>query len=136
MSNRTRVLAWFGASLLLAVSVAGCGGGRPDLGQVEGTVTLDGQPLANAVVQFQPEAEGRPSLGTTDSSGHYKLMFTRDTPGAMIGKHKVRIELAESDDEAESEPALQVPEKYNAETELSEEVTAGTQTIDFTLTSD
>jgi hypothetical protein len=136
MTNCTRVLAWFSCCVLLTVSVVGCSQGGADLGQVEGTVTLDGQPLANAVVEFQPEAEGRPSMGSTDSSGHYELMYTRDTPGAMIGKHRVRIELSDSDDEPGAEPALAVPEKYNAETELSEEVAAGSQTIDFTLTSE
>ncbi len=77
------------AALLLAV--LGCGrGDRPPLGTVSGTVTLDGEPLAGAVVMF--ETEGVPaSTSITDETGHYELTYLRDIRGAAVGIHTVRI---------------------------------------------
>jgi hypothetical protein len=80
-----------GLSLL---SSAGCGG-KYDLGQVEGTVTLDGKPLAEASVTFSPlnaGAESPGSSGITDSNGKYSLSLVVDeTSGALVGKHQVVI---------------------------------------------
>ena len=54
------------AALLLtasagAVLLAGCGtsGDRPELGEVTGTITFNGKPLANAQVAFRPVSGGR-----------------------------------------------------------------------------
>ena len=40
---------------------------------VEGIVTLDGQPVAEAAVLFNPVTTGKgdPALGHTDADGHY-----------------------------------------------------------------
>jgi hypothetical protein len=127
------VCAW----LVLALFVAGCGGGGPDLGQVTGTVTLDGTPLADAEVQFQP-SEGAPSNGTTDGSGHYELKFTRDKKGALLGTHTVQIfasTYAEDEDGNEFELPQKVPARYNTESELTRNVEAGNNTFDFSLTT-
>ena len=40
----------------------------PDLGDVSGTVTLDGRPFAKAHVAFEP-GMGRQSIGITDGEG-------------------------------------------------------------------
>jgi hypothetical protein len=127
---------------LAAPFIAGCGGGDgPRLAPVEGTVTLDGQPLAGASVVFQPE-HGRPSVGETDDAGRYKLDYTRDKPGAMLGKHRVSISTFREADPDADDPAHRkgqperVPAKYNVETTLEVEVTAGRkEPIDFPLDS-
>jgi len=43
--------------------------------KVTGTITLDGQPLAGANVNFSPkvEGEGNPGFGVTDANGRYTL---------------------------------------------------------------
>ena len=59
--------------VLELVTVAGCGG-NADLGTVAGVVTLDGQPLANATVEFIPTdgGETRSSYdGSTDAFASY-----------------------------------------------------------------
>ncbi len=63
--------------LLIAACLAGCGGDGLQLVQVNGTVTLDGQPLVGAAVIFHPDG-GRPSVGETDSEGRYSLKYTVD----------------------------------------------------------
>ena len=55
------------ASLVLLV---GCGG-NPDLADVKGVVTLDGQPLPNAFVMFTPEGSGTVSFGQTGDDGNF-----------------------------------------------------------------
>ena len=43
---------------LMAVALTGCGAPEPETQPVTGTVTLDGEPLANARVKFDKIAEG------------------------------------------------------------------------------
>lgn len=125
---------------LLCVSAAalladGCGGvDRPDIARVEGRVTLDGEPLANAKLVFQPVANWRASTGLTDDHGNYELFYNLNCQekGATIGRHIVRISTVGRD---EGEPEV-VPVRYNEQTELWEEVESGTNEIDFGLTSD
>lgn len=67
------VVTWFFASLI-GITAAGCGGPTTS---VTGTVTLDGQPLEKAIVQFRPERENdRPAVVLTDASGRYRVAVT------------------------------------------------------------
>ena len=131
---RSDAVAW--ASLILALFLAGCGSDGPERGRVKGKVTLNGQPLENADVEFQPD-EGSPSYGMTDDRGRYRLMYTRDKEGAMIGEHTVRITTSTTDTDVRgNEVAVpqRVPPKYNAQSELIREVKPGKNTWDFELT--
>ena len=135
--NRTTLI---GLAFLLgsfAPLVAGCGGGGPDLIEVTGTVTLDNRPLADASVEFQPEEGGSPSYGTTDENGRYELVYGVGKPGAMIGKHVVRITTYQMESTGEGDPTIvpeRVPPQYNSQTTLSEEVAPGRNEINFDLT--
>src|SRR5207249_460541 len=66
----------------------------PSLVPVSGTVTADGQPLANATVTFIPK-DGTPGFGgtgKTDGSGKYTLAGSRDNaPGIPPGEYRVAI---------------------------------------------
>lgn len=94
-------------SMVLACVLSGCGGGASyELVPVSGRVTLDGQPLANARVSFQPARDqtdtGPGSSGVTDAEGKYVLSVAgeTETAGAVPGKHMVTISA-----NAGSEPA-------------------------------
>ena len=41
--------------LMIGSVCVGCGDGGPPLGKVQGTVTMDGNPLPSALVTFMPE---------------------------------------------------------------------------------
>jgi hypothetical protein len=129
MSSQLNMLAAISAAAVLFVS--GCGGG-PGLGNVSGKVTLDGQPLAGALVEFQP-SEGRGSIGSTDAQGVYKLSYTENSQGAVLGKHTVRITMA--DDEEEQKPGGKIPARYNSQSELTAEVKSGSNEHNFDLQS-
>jgi hypothetical protein len=106
------------------------------VGKVSGKVTLDGQPLKGALVEFQPEDGGRPSMGVTDDAGNYELLRSRQVKGAAVGKHTVRITTANESEGEDGKPVPErVPPRYNAKSELVKEVTAGSNTIDLDLRS-
>ena len=74
----------------------GCGGTQK-IANVSGKVTLDGKPLANATVTFQPfppegsiEA-GEASIGKTNEKGEFTLTTLSGSKGAKVGKHHVLI---------------------------------------------
>jgi hypothetical protein len=110
------------------------------LGEVEGTVTLDGQPLADARISFYPQEGGRSSEAVTDASGRYVLQYSGEAGGAKVGTHKVSIstfEESRQEDDGSKIPGVpeKVPAKYNTESTLTQEVKSGKQTIDFALES-
>ena len=134
MSSHTRFAAVGCASLVVALSAMGCGGGGPDRGTVTGKVTLDGQPLEGADLEFQPE-EGSPSYGTTDDDGEYDLMYTRDKRGAMLGEHTVRITTSTTDtDDRGNEVRVpqRVPPEYS-QVGVTKDVKPGRNKFDFDL---
>lgn len=123
------------------IAAVGCGRSRPNVpfGTVQGTVTLDGKPLAGAAVTFEPEV-GRPSYATTGESGEYSLMYRGNPWGAIVGHHRVRITTeALIEDSPESGPKIvkeRLPKRYHSESTLTAEVATGKNVIDFALTSD
>jgi hypothetical protein len=132
---------------LLTLLALGCSGER--IVPVSGRITLDGRPLANGVVNFQPVAQyqghdpGPGSYGKTDAQGYYTLRVVgRDHKGAVVGTHRVQITgyagavpKVTSDSNPQLPPQL-VPRWYNSETQLTCEVPrGGTDHADFELTS-
>lgn len=140
VSPRRRKKSTEFVAVFVAVCLAGCG--RSDLATVTGTVTLDDQPLENAIVEFSPttEGQGAPSYGRTDASGNFTLQYTRDQAGAELGEHRVSITTESSGDQDAVPPVPaspeRVPARYNWASELRETVVAGDNTFTFQLTSD
>src|SRR5215218_6090385 len=91
-----RVVTTLILAALLAGS-AGCGG--PKAVPVSGRVTLDGEPLANAVVSFLPAAPdgtitaaGPGSMAVTDDRGGFALkVVPGQAPGGLPGEHRVVV---------------------------------------------
>jgi hypothetical protein len=136
MTARTARVAW----LLVAL---GCSRG-PQFVAVSGRVTLDGEPLAGASVQFSPvappgsvEAPGPGSTGVTDADGRYTLTVVGgDRPGAVTGEHQVRIYTAFAAGRGDAGGTERLPARYHAATELRFTVKPGGQnTADWSLTS-
>ncbi|HVT29388.1 MAG TPA: carboxypeptidase-like regulatory domain-containing protein [Lacipirellulaceae bacterium] len=118
-------------ALLLPALMVGCSGGS-QVAPVTGLVTLDGRPLENADVTFQPDASRRPSMGRTDAKGHYELAYKRGQPGALVGEHTVRIYVSS---ELVPNPP-HIPARYDTHSTLRRRVEAGKKNVfDFALTS-
>ncbi len=124
--------------VLTVVALAGCGGADrdlPELGQVSGTITLDGKPLQNADIMFEPTEKGGLSSGSTNDEGRYELHYRRGVKGAAVGKHIVRIECLEGAEQMGGQGGLLIPAKYNSESTLTAEVKPGDNpNVDFHLT--
>ena len=118
------------------VVIAGCSGG-PVMTTVEGTVSVDGKPLGNGSITFEPaDGQGR-TAGATIEDGKY----VAEVPP---GQKKVRITGFEVTGQV---PAYQgmpnspmrdvvkdvVPEKYNAKSQLELSVDTSPTTGNFDL---
>lgn len=139
VSKRISGFLWMA---ILFTTLSGCGDGGPELASVKGVVTVDGQPVPNAILTFVPQ-EGSPSYGQTASDGSYELMFTDIKRGAMLGQHQVSIEgqrlskdeLAEMKAQGMDVPdrIVEIPKAYRRPGALTAEVKRGSNAIDFHL---
>ena len=123
---------------------------------VQGTVTLDGQPLANKSVYFSPESgSGVGGGANTDANGKYELLAfvtgaTGESKGVPPGRYKVivtepaiPIEMKGGDEQMEemfmpdTVTKSTIPREYQFQdsTTLVFEVPAGGGTIDLELKS-
>ena len=121
------------AAIVLTCSVLlqGCGGSgdRPPLGQVNGQVTYDGKPVSGIIISFQPK-QGRAATAQTDAEGRYELIYRYGVKGAKIGPNTVNFAWPMGAD-----GSFAIAEKYAAQSIFKREVKAGTETMDFKLTS-
>lgn len=70
--------------------ITGCGGG-PKLVPVKGRVTLDGKPVREMLINFQPVGKtgGEGAHAMTDTDGRFTLSDMRGGTGAHVGEYKV-----------------------------------------------
>jgi len=127
-----------GAAYLLSSTLFSASVDRPELVEVSGIVTLDGQPLASARVEFRPVPEpgniGTDNLGSsygrTNADGKFTLFYVKDVPGAVLGLHRIEIRARGRD----GRPL--VPPAYNRMSRLTYKVEAeGTEEANFQLIS-
>lgn len=141
------VLGILALTMSLAL-LAGCGGEDPgeSLFPTTGMVTLDGQPLTGATVDFIPKSTGenqplRGSIGVTDEEGKF-IMLYRSTRGCPAGDFTVSISnysepTGEGGDEETGSPEL-VPSAYRGpKSKLEATVSSGGENdFNFALKSD
>lgn len=130
---------------VVLTSVLGCGDSK--VASVSGKVKLDGEPLPNAVVIFQPLGDGEVnpgvgSIGRTNDRGEYRLCLIGGSNGAVRGTHRVEISCPINDgqncpdEDRATKPPNKVPDRYNAASKMIYEVKSGANKADFDLTSD
>lgn len=102
--------------IFLALAFVGCNKG-PNTQYVEGTVTLDGQPLAGASVTFVPVSEGTGETagGFSDDNGVYRLssLYGQGGKGALAADYVVLVSKSKT-------VPLAKPIKYDDGTETTE----------------
>ena len=146
-------LTRFVALLLVAALAVGCSKkdpNAPELLGVDGVVTLDGQPLEDAVICFRPigTTRGTEAFGRTDANGHYALESRHLGEGTPVGEYRVMIsKLVMPDgsplpDSKDFDPMTTrtreiLPGRYSnrEHSELRATVPEGGDTINFDLTT-
>jgi hypothetical protein len=138
-SRTRRVLTHSFPALLAAVvglGLSGCGG--PVRRAVAGSVTLDGQPLDEAVIVFVPLGPGGRKTGGPIAAGRFAM--SRDV-GLLPGRYRVEvaddppIDPGMRPDRMRPLPRRQLPVAYSVASPLTVEVTAdGPAEFDFQLT--
>jgi hypothetical protein len=132
--------------MVLLLAAGGCGGDDYPLARVSGTVTLDGAPVADARVGFEPVRQGESleagpgSYGKTDQQGHFRLKTLHSEQGAVVGPHVVRITTLQVKDSGPAGIEViaeeRIPARYVDGSTLRFTVPAdGTDEADFVLTS-
>jgi hypothetical protein len=130
--------------LALAFSVGSGCDGESRHESVSGTVTLDGKTLDDGNIQFTPDGGDGLAVGSMVSNGRYNLP---NPPGLPPGKYRVSIvasgsAAARPDRAPDVDIAIArtsgapkpIPARYNAQTTLRAEVTAGgPNAFDFAL---
>ena len=125
----------------IVLLLIGCGQ-QGDRQRLEGTVTLDGAPLAEGQITFLPQSGTKgPTAGGQITEGYFSIPHEG---GTFTGTFQVKITatrktgrtilnaLGEETDEIEHI----VPPRYNRQSELTREVTAsGPNQPEFALTS-
>jgi hypothetical protein len=93
---------------VLAVALAGCGGGGAGDGlvPVSGAVTVGGAPAAGVVVTFVPRGDtpGNGGHGVTDAAGRYEAVTPYLKKGLPPGAYKVTLSLRQNADGSAADP--------------------------------
>jgi hypothetical protein len=134
------------AKIACIIATAGCSFGTGDRGDVRGSVTLDGKPLALGAITLEPAAGGRGQVtGGLIQKGRYEL---RGKAAATIGSYRVLITASPTPtgrmiQEPTKPPGSLSPEmiggvvaeRYNAATTLTIVVAPGDNVADFAVES-
>ena len=142
--NRRMVARAVVSSVVLMVFLTGCGPENTLNRQaVQGTVTLDGQPVSMGTIRFSPESQAGVASGGPIANGHFAI---RAVDGLPPGRYIVRIYATEQDNRIEEgappglatqKPGIDlIPSHYNARSELVSEVVEGEENeFEFDLKS-
>jgi hypothetical protein len=77
---------------LIVFAVSGClQSGGEKVVPVTGTITQNGQPLANVRIEFNKTDTGAKSFAETDTQGNFTLTHTHGKAGAELGKYRVSV---------------------------------------------
>ena len=126
----------------IVLLLIGCGQ-QGDRQRLEGTVTLDGAPLAEGQITFLPQSGTKgPTAGGQIAEGYFSIpneggtftgaFLVKITATRKTGKQVMNYALNEMIDESEQF----LPLRYNRQSELTREVTAsGPNQFEFALKS-
>jgi hypothetical protein len=132
------------SAILCTLLLGGCGRPGYQTAPVSGRVTLNGEPLTDATITFQPTGEGKPypgpgSFGVTDADGRFRLQLIDRKDGAVVGLHGVRIfrysPRKDEDDDAPRPRDPSLPAQADDGSLRFEVPGTGTDAADFALVS-
>lgn len=125
------------AAALLCVGICGCTSSSDGLEPVEGTVTFDGQPVEDGRIQFRGKIDSR-AFSAPIVAGKYATELPVGTSSVEITASRPIPGKFDESNPGERVPVgeMYIPAKYNSQTELTAEITSGSNVADFALTSE
>ena len=134
--------AWISLVLSVPCLSTGCGGGTsdgPDLFPVTGTVQFDGTPVEEGRILFRTDSGAGRAYSTEIKNGSYTLEIEPGPVKVEVTASRVIPgkfgEPASPDEEPPPLSEMYIPAKYNSESTLTANVSAGDNTIPFDLTA-
>lgn len=129
------VCRWMPRLILLLVLISGCSRGKP-VGDVQGTVTVNGQPLAEGSIRFIPVNGDTAATGGLIKDGAFRV----EVPVAQQ-----RVEISSNTIDKEKTPPNAtadqivmkslVPPRFNFKSELKLDVVPGVNKPEYKLTN-
>jgi hypothetical protein len=122
---------------VLGYCLAGCTSDSSQ-GNVEGTVTLDGQPLTSGIIRFVPVDGRSPTADATITEGAFSLKMPVGAKRVQIMAPKVvgKRQMYQTPDSPTVDIVEELlPARYNVRSELTIDVKPGTQQGDYELVS-
>lgn len=105
-------------SLFLFLISVGCGGTKDQLPttKVDGSVSYQGTPLETGTVTFFPVSGGKHAVGMISKGGAFSLSTFETGDGAVIGKHKVVVNVSYETPDGVPVPdsVPRIPAKYSS----------------------
>lgn len=99
---------------LAAAPLAGCGKQEFPTAQVSGVCTCNGEPMSAGLLIFSPQRDpdadskqmnlGKPAQAIIQSDGSFVMATYESNDGAVIGKHRVELNLAVLEDDDPEQP--------------------------------
>jgi hypothetical protein len=133
---------------LTLLLMAGCGGNTTPVDTlprqpVSGSVTLDGKPLSEGKIQFDPADEGKGPTAVAVGDIKDGKFTIEKAQGPVPGKYKVSISSRPSTHigsgdmpgTAPKQEPEKIPPKFNTQTTLTKEITTGANNFDFPVVS-
>ena len=120
--------------VVLGMASSGCSGSGDELPRepVSGTVSLDGEPVADGMIQFTPSGGSGVGGGARIQAGSFSIL--RES-GLVPGSYQVSINAAASPAAEPSKSAVPkkgaqlarelIPAKYNSQTKLAVDIKKG-----------
>jgi hypothetical protein len=130
-----RISRLFALNLALGWAVAAGCSSEPT---VSGEVTLDGQPLKEGVISFEPVDGKSQPASTNIVDGRFSLTMTPGEKRVKISSPRPtgkKIKMIDAPDSKEVEEMGDLPERYNIRSELTMTVQGGKQEKKFELKS-
>lgn len=127
-------------SLILLTMLGPCllsGCGNPTA-TVSGEVTLDGKPLEDGIIVYDPSDGKNTAAQGKIEAGKYSVLTVPSSATVKISAQRVVGKRPDSDAPNATLIEIweeQIPERYNTETELKFEVQVGKNTKDWKITS-
>jgi hypothetical protein len=120
--------------VLLLVLVSGCSKGKP-VGDVQGKVTLNGQPLAEGAVRFISVNGDTPTTGGLIRDGAFRVEVPVAKQRVEISSNSVDKEKTPPNATADQIVMKSLPPRYNSQSDVTLDVVPGVNEVEYKLTN-